>query len=61
MPIGALMAAAAAEVGLAAFPNAAAAAATVRDRARPGRWIFIKGSRSLHLETLLPPREEADR
>lgn len=61
VPIGALMAAAAAEVGLAAFPNAAAAAATVRDRARPGRWIFIKGSRSLHLETLLPPREEADR
>ncbi|NLF17794.1 MAG: UDP-N-acetylmuramoyl-tripeptide--D-alanyl-D-alanine ligase [Lentisphaerae bacterium] len=61
IPIGALMAAAAAEIGLDAYPDAAAAAAVVRGGARPGRWIFVKGSRGLHLEALLPPREEADR
>ncbi len=61
VPIGALMAAAAAEIGLDAYPDAAAAAAVVRGNARPGRWIFVKGSRGLHLEALLPPREEATR
>jgi UDP-N-acetylmuramoyl-tripeptide--D-alanyl-D-alanine ligase len=56
--VGALMSAAAAAHGLPAFADAAAAVGYVRERVRPGQWVFVKGSRGLHLETLLPPKEE---
>jgi UDP-N-acetylmuramoyl-tripeptide--D-alanyl-D-alanine ligase len=55
--VGPLMAAAAAGTGLRALPDAAAAAEYVRRRVAPGLWVFVKGSRGLRLEAVLPPRE----
>lgn len=58
--VGPLMTAAAASHGLPAFPDAAAAAEYVRARARPGLWVFVKGSRGLCMERILPPKEGVD-
>jgi UDP-N-acetylmuramyl pentapeptide synthase len=56
--VGSLLTAAA-EPGLRAFPDSSAAADYVRGRLLPGRWVFLKGSRGLRLEGLLPPEEAA--
>ncbi len=55
MPVGTQMTAAAAALGLNAWPDAAAAQAALVTRLRPGWWVLLKGSRSIRLETLLPP------
>jgi UDP-N-acetylmuramoyl-tripeptide--D-alanyl-D-alanine ligase len=54
MPVGAQMTAAAAALGLNAWPDAAAAQAALAPRLRPGLWILLKGSRGIRLESLLP-------
>jgi len=56
--VGSLMAAAAAAHALPAFPDAAAAAEYVRTRTHPGLWVFVKGSRGLTMEKILPPKED---
>jgi UDP-N-acetylmuramoyl-tripeptide--D-alanyl-D-alanine ligase len=55
--VGSLMTAAAAAYGLRAFPDSAAAAEYVRGRLVPGLWVFVKGSRGLRLERILPAGE----
>ncbi len=55
--VGSLMSAAAAERGLRRFADSAAAADYLRGRLVPGLWVFVKGSRGLRLERVLPPAE----
>jgi UDP-N-acetylmuramoyl-tripeptide--D-alanyl-D-alanine ligase len=55
--VGSLMTAAAAKRGWRGLADAAAAAAYIRGRLAPGLWVFVKGSRGLHLEAVLPPAE----
>jgi UDP-N-acetylmuramoyl-tripeptide--D-alanyl-D-alanine ligase len=57
--VGSLMAAAAAARGLRAFADSAAAAEYIRGRLLPDLWVFVKGSRGLRLERILPPKEAA--
>ncbi len=38
-----------------AFPNAVAAREYLLPRLEPGAWVFLKGSRAMHLEEVLPP------
>jgi UDP-N-acetylmuramoyl-tripeptide--D-alanyl-D-alanine ligase len=55
--VGSLMTAAATNRGLRAFADSTAAADYVRGRLLPDLWVFVKGSRGLRLERLLPPEE----
>jgi len=55
MPVGERMAAAAAALGLPAWPDADAAKTDLGRQLRPGHWVLLKGSRGIRLETLLPP------
>ena len=54
LPVGAHMTAAAADCGVRAVPDAAAAKHDLENQVRSGDWVLLKASRGIRLETVLP-------
>ncbi|MCK5803727.1 MAG: UDP-N-acetylmuramoyl-tripeptide--D-alanyl-D-alanine ligase [Lentisphaeria bacterium] len=54
VPVGSLMCAAACGAGLEGYADVEAAASRVAELAGEGSWVFLKGSRGIALESLIP-------